>query len=202
MHLTKEQVEESETMVSFVHSLPMVQIVPKERNAVLIDYMTDQQLTETYHMIHKAAKYGHGFGFREFTSEADFRNEIAGSNCFAVMRKEDGSLVASIILAQSKFYRGSNEVVDPFIIVKYSERCKGLGEFCMRKAVELSTSLGYKAMYVDTFTNNNAMIRIIDKIGGFQKVGVLPIGGSLPSGKYVSSLIYFRSLSRDEQNNT
>ncbi|KAK3087894.1 hypothetical protein FSP39_012185 [Pinctada imbricata] len=188
-------------MVSFLGTLPSIESVSSALPAVVLDYMTESQLTETYHMIQKAAKYGHGFGFQEFSSEDDFRNEISGSRCFAVTCKEEGTLLASLILAQSKFYRGSDQVVDPYIIVKYSDRCKGLGEFCMRQAIKLSVSFGYIAMYIDTFANNVAILRIIDKIGGFQQVGCLPVGGCLPCGKFVPSIIFYRNLLIGEENN-
>jgi RimJ/RimL family protein N-acetyltransferase len=67
-------------------------------------------------------------------------------------------------------------MADPFVIVKRSERQQSLGEFALRQAVEFATYLGYIGMYVDTFSSNKAILRIIDKIGGFQKVGVLPVG--------------------------
>jgi RimJ/RimL family protein N-acetyltransferase len=50
-------------------------------------------------------------------------------------------------------------------------------------------------MYVDTFTSNKAILRIIEKIGGFQKVGVLPVGGKLQGGQIVSSVIFIKYLS-------
>jgi RimJ/RimL family protein N-acetyltransferase len=49
-------------------------------------------------------------------------------------------------------------------------------------------------MYVDTFSSNKAILRIIDKIGGFQKVGVLPVGGRLQDGQIVSSIIFIKYL--------
>jgi RimJ/RimL family protein N-acetyltransferase len=164
--------------------------------------MTEQQLTETYCMIQEAAQHGDGYGIDEFDSEKDFRRDIEGSDCFAVTCKESGELLAGFILAVSKFYRGVSAVVDPFIMVKRSERNQKLGEFCMRKAIDFSKNLGYIGMYVDTFSNNVAVQKIIDKIGDFQKVGFLPLGGKLYNGQLVGSVIYYRSLQTNPADDT
>ncbi|XP_062590064.1 uncharacterized protein LOC134251675 [Saccostrea cucullata] len=180
--------------MTWINSLPMVATLINGRH-VIIDFMTEQQLTETYCMIQEAAQHGDGYGIDEFDSEKDFRREIEGSDCFAVICKESGELLAGFILAVSKFYRGANGVVDPFIIVKRSERNQKLGEFCMRKAIAFSEKIGYMGMYVDTFSNNIAVRRIIEKIGDFQQVGFLPLGGKLKSGQLIGSVIYYRDLS-------
>ncbi|XP_062590073.1 uncharacterized protein LOC134251680 [Saccostrea cucullata] len=193
---------EKETSCDWIlSSLPMVTTLINGRH-VIIDYMTDQQLTETYFMIQEAAQNGDGYGIDEFDSEKDFRREIEGSDCFAVTCKENGELLAGFILAESKFYRGVNGVVDPFIIVKRSERNQKLGEFCMRKAINFSKKLGYMGMYVDTFSNNIAVLRIIEKIGEFQKVGFLPLGGRLHNGELVGSVIYYRDLQNNPSDDT
>jgi RimJ/RimL family protein N-acetyltransferase len=61
-------------------------------------------------------------------------------------------------------------------------------------AIDFATYLGYFGMYVDTFTSNKAILRIVEKIGGFQKVGVLPVGGKLQGGQIVSSVIFIKYL--------
>jgi RimJ/RimL family protein N-acetyltransferase len=61
----------------------------------------------------------------------------------------------------------------------------------MRTAIDFATYLGYFGMYVDTFTSNKAILRIIEKIGGFQKVGVLPVGGKLQGSHSTMSSIEF-----------
>ena len=177
----------------YLNFLPEVASLHTGR-AVIIDYMTESQLTQTYCMIQEAAQNGDGYGIDEFHSEEDFRREIDESDCFAVTCKESGELIAGFILAVSKFYRGAADVVDPFIIVKRSERNQKLGEFCMRKAIEYSRKLDYKGMYVDTFSNNIAVQRILEKIGTFAKVGFLPLGGKLQNGQLVGSVIYYMDL--------
>lgn len=176
--------------------IPQVPMVAKLRTgrSVIVDYMSDRQLTETYCMIQEAAQYGEGYGIDEFGSEAEFRMDIKDSDCFAITCKESGCLLAGFIIAVSKFYRGHNAMADPFVIVKRSERQQSLGEFALRQAVEFATYLGYIGMYVDTFSSNKAILRIIDKIGGFQKVGVLPVGGRLQDGQIVSSIIFIKYL--------
>ncbi|XP_021366874.1 uncharacterized protein LOC110459097 [Mizuhopecten yessoensis] len=158
--------------------LPMLTALQTGR-AVIIDSMTDRQLTETYYMIQEAAKNCEGYGMDEYETEKDFRGKIDGSHCFVIMCKERGEMIAAIIIAASKFYRGPSEVADPLAIVRSSERQQSLGEFTMRTAIDFSRRLGYMGMYVDTFTNNVAARKIIEKIEGFRHVGFLPLAGRL-----------------------
>ncbi|KAJ8321802.1 hypothetical protein KUTeg_000273 [Tegillarca granosa] len=181
--------------------LPMIATLPNGRS-VIIDRMTDLQLTETYCMIQEAAQHNDGYGIDEFLTEADFRNEIVGSDCFAITCKSSGEMLAGFILAISKFYRGAAGVVDPFIIVKRSERNQKLGQFAFQKAVDFSKKLGYMGMYVDTFSNNVAIQRILEKLGGFTKVGMLPLGGRLNNGRLIGSVIYYKDLTDDGLNVT
>jgi hypothetical protein len=58
-------------------------------------------------------------------------------------------------------------MVDPFIIIKESERGQGLGEFATRKAIEFSQKLGYVGMYVDTFSNNTGRSLIFSPLAGW-----------------------------------
>lgn len=167
---------------------------------VIIDHMTESQLTETYNMIQEAAMYGEGYGIDEFNSEKEFREEIRGSDCFAIMCEHTKTLLASVIIAVSKFYRGHGSIADPFVIVKRTERRQRLGEFSMRLAIDFAKRLGYLGMYVDTFSNNSAIIKIIDHIGGFVQVGFLPIGGKLQNGSIVGSVIFYCNFA-DENNN-
>jgi hypothetical protein len=108
--------------------IPQVPMVAKLRTgrSVIVDYMSDRQLTETYCMIQEAAQYGEGYGIDEFGSEAEFRMDIKNSDCFAITCKESGCLLASFIIAVSKFYRGHSAMADPFVIVKRSERQQSL----------------------------------------------------------------------------
>ena len=87
------------------------------------------------------------------------------------------------------------------MVVKRSERKQRLGEFALRKSIEFAKRLGYAGMYVDTFSNNIAIIKIIQNIGGFLQVGALPIGGKLQDGHIVGSVIFYKNFA-DENNNT
>ncbi|VDI31089.1 Hypothetical predicted protein [Mytilus galloprovincialis] len=176
-----------------LYSLPMVESLETGRH-VIIDAMTDKQLAETYDMIQDAAAHGSGFGIDEFINEKNFRQEIHDSHCFAIICKESCDLIGGIILANSKFYRGASTMVDPFIIIKRTERGQRLGEFAMKTAIQFSQQLGYVGMYVDTFSNNTGMLKILQKIGGFTQVGFLPVGGRLQSGKLIGSIIFYRDL--------
>ena len=178
--------------------LPMIEQLETGRY-VIIDAMSDAQLAETYLMIQDAAAHGSGFGIDEFVNEKSFRQEIHDSHCFAIICKESCQLLGGIILANSKFYRGSTTMVDPFIIIKRGERGQGLGEFAMRKAIQFSQKLGYVGMYVDTFSNNTGIIRILQKIGGFNQVGFLPVGGRLQNGKLIGSIIFYLDLTSSDQ---
>lgn len=162
--------------------------------SVVVNYMTERQISETYYMIQEAAQCGEGYGIDEFESEEEFRTEIKDSDCFAISCKESGEFLAGFIIALSKFYRGHDAMADPFIIVKRTVRKQTLGEFALQTALDFAAHLGYIGMYVDTFTSNKGILRIIEKIGGFQKVGVLPIGGKLQDGQIVSSVIFMKYL--------
>ena len=185
----------------YLTCLPMVAELATGRH-VIIDYMTESQVSETYDMIQDAAQNGEGYGIDEFESEDLFRREITGSDGFAITCKDSGEMIAGFIIAVSKFYRGNSGVADPFIIVKSSERQQRLGEFAMRHSIDFSKKLGYMAMYVDTFSNNMAIQRIVEKIGGFQRVGFLPLGGRLQSGELVGSVIYYKDLNLNPSNLT
>ncbi|CAG2214719.1 uncharacterized protein [Mytilus edulis] len=167
---------------------------------VVIDYMTETELTKTYNMIQEAAKNGEGYGIDEFDSEKEFRKEIKGSHSFAIKCPDSGSFLAGVIIAVSKFYRGHGAIADPFVIVEKSERKQRLGEFALRKSLEFAKRLGYKGMYVDTFSNNVAMIKIIESIGGFEQVGCLPVGGKLQNGHVVGSVIFYCNFVDDNNN--
>ncbi|XP_067667843.1 uncharacterized protein [Haliotis asinina] len=162
---------------------------------VIIDTMSDSQLSETFGLIQTAAQSGNGFGVDEYSSEKEFRKDIDGSFNFAIMSKDTGEMVAAFMLAISKYYRGCNSVADPFIIVKKSERGKGIGEFCLQMCVDFAQDLDFKGMYVDTFSNNHAMIKIIENVGGFTQVGCLPMGGKMKDGSIVSSIIFYKHFS-------
>ena len=201
MFITKEKEAFLPEEKPYLACLPMVAKLSTGR-AVIIDYMTEGQVTETYEMIQEAAENSEGYGIDEFDTEDDFRREIEGSDCFAVTCKDSGDMLVGFIVAVSKFYRGPSGVADPFIIVKRTERQQRLGEFAMRHAIDFSKKLGYMAMYVDTFSNNMAIQRIVEKIGGFQRVGFLPLGGRLQSGELVGSVIYYMDLKLNMSNLT
>lgn len=150
--------------------LPLLSQLPNNRE-IIIDWMSDDHMTETYELIQQCAEDGHGFGVDEFQNEEEFRDEIRESFCFVVIDERTKELIASFIMTSSKFYRGSPDAVDPYIIVRPNDRQKGIGEFCMRKVLEFSEILGYQGMYVDTFCNNLGMQKIISKLGGFIKCG-------------------------------
>ncbi|XP_050397922.1 uncharacterized protein LOC126815899 isoform X1 [Patella vulgata] len=175
---------------------PFLTSLPDGRE-VVIGYMTDQQLSETFAMIQEAAQQSNGFGIDEYSNENEFRQDITGGYCFAVTLKETGELIASFILAISRFYRGST-VADPFVIVKSTERRRGIGEFCLQSAVDLASELGFIGMYVDCFSNNRGMLKIIENTGGFARVGCLPLGGQMKTGEIVGSVIFYRDLRREE----
>ncbi|XP_046578633.1 uncharacterized protein LOC124286317 [Haliotis rubra] len=161
---------------------------------VIIDTMSDSQLSETFGLIQAAAQSGNGFGVDEYSSEKEFREDIDGSFNFAIMSKDTGEMVAAFMLAISKYYRGCNSVADPFIIVKKSERGKRIGEFCLQMCVDFAQDLNFVGMYVDTFSNNRAMIKIIENVGGFTQVGCLPMGGKMKDGSIVSSIIFYKDF--------
>ena len=174
-------------------SMPACESLP-DGSAFIIDVMTGSQLTRMYHMIEDACKSANGFSVDEFETEADFRSEIKDGHPFAVVRKENGDMVAGFVVMASKYFRGNETVADSYIIVKRSHRNKGIGNLCFSLSIRYAKQLGYIGMYMDTFTTNAAMIKIIERFSGFERVGVLPMGGRLTDGTIVSSYLYYKDL--------
>lgn len=182
--------------------LPMHVALPDGRH-VTIDTMTDSQMSNMYKLIVAAAINGHGFGVDEYPTEKDFRREVDGYPSFVLCGKECGKLIAAFSLVDSKFYRGTeNKVVDPIIIVKKSERGKGIGDFIFRQVVHFSKRLGFTGIYTDTFNNNHAMMKIIERYPGFQRVGHFPMSGKMPDGTLVGANLYFKDLRNTGEDNT
>lgn len=188
--LCKENRRMSASVVPFVTS---VQSRDGQKHVLLVDAMTEEQVSETYTMISCAAQNGQGFGVDEYNDEAEFRAEIEDGYRFAIMEKDSGEMVAAFILAVSKYSRGC-PTADPFIIVRSDQRGKGLGRTCMELCVELAGRLGFLGMYVDTFSNNTAMLTIIKSIQGLRQVGSLPMGGVMTDGSMVGTLIFYKDL--------
>ncbi|XP_025092100.1 uncharacterized protein LOC112562807 isoform X1 [Pomacea canaliculata] len=174
------------SLVPFVTSL-------HDGTRVIIDTMTDAQLTQTYGLIHDAAQHGQGFGVDEYSDESEFRADVASGFHFAIMDKDGGDLLAAFILALSRYSRGCR-VADPFIIVRPDQRGRRLGELCLCMCEVFARHLGFMGMYVDTFANNTPMIKVIERIGGYRLVGALPAGGYMTDGSMVGSLVYYKDL--------
>lgn len=158
-----------------------------------IDYLTDEQFRETFQMVQQASEDGTGFCIDEYPEYEVFHDELRYGDFFGITNLETGELMAAFLLAVSKYYRGWR-VADSFIIVKKSVRRQRLGELCMRLACDYAQKIGYLGMYVDLFSNNEAMIRILKTIGGFEKVGFLPMAGQCKHAGLLSGYIYFRDF--------
>lgn len=167
-----------------------------EPQLFLVDAMTEAQTSETYAMICSAAQQGQGFGVDEYANEAEFRADVDNGYRFAVIDKDSGEMVAAFILAISKYSRGC-AVADPYILVKDNHRGRGLGRLCMELCVELAARLDFMGMYVDTFSNNTAMLSIIRSIPGLKQVGCLPMGGVMTNGEVVGTVIFYKDLRPD-----
>lgn len=196
---SKNMIDSKNIIANFQHycnvmHLPLHAKLP-DGNQVVIDRMTDSQITDMYQLINNAASTGNGFGVDEYPTEKDFRNEIKDGHNFAVCSKDCGKMIAAFSLINSKFYRGADlTFADPIVIVRRSERGKGIGEFIFKHIVLFSKLLGYLGIYTDTFSNNIAMMKIIENSPGFQLVGHLPVGGKMPDGSVVSTNVYFKDL--------
>lgn len=179
--------------------LPMTTTLP-DGTEVVIDVMTDSQMTDMYELISSAAMTGDGFGVNEFPTEKHFRMEVKDGHHFAVCNKDHGKMIAAFSLINSKYYRGTDLAFgDPIIVVNRSERGKGIGDFIMRHIVLFSKRLGYLGIYIDTFTNNVPMTKIIEHTPGFQFVAHLPVGGKLPDGSIIGTNVYFKDLRNSDE---
>ena len=159
---------------------------------VKVQHMTDEMFHETYRILKLASR--RRSRLNEFSSEAEFRKEISESDCYAVLCRESGTLLASFIIGDSKFYRGSEGAADPYIIVNPDVKGQHLEEFCLRMAIEICRMKGYMGVYIDTLSTDIAIQDLLVRLGGFQKVGNLPLGGKLASGRVMDSVIYFKSF--------
>ena len=189
--LLKEYSKLSATVIPYSTSLV-------NGRSVIVDAMSDLQIHEMYQLVQDAAQSGQGFGADEYADEKEFIEDITDGFQFAVMDKNSGEMVAAFILAISKFSRGC-QVADPFIVVKKNMRGSGLGTFCMKLCVRFAKELGFMGIYCDTFSNNQGMINIIEKIPGFQQVGALPMGGVMKDGRIVGTLIYYKDLRAEQE---
>lgn len=170
---------------------PLHTTLPDGRH-VIISAICEEELSDVYALVQGAALNNDGFGYDEFPTESHFRAEVQQGKNFQICLQDSGKLVAVLFITTSKFYRGQS-VADSYILVQPEERRKGIGEFCFRLCVDYCRRLGYQAMYADTFSTNVAMRKIFEKFG-FQRVGVLPMGGTLQDGTVVSSQIYYLDL--------
>ena len=162
---------------------------------VTVDVMTDSQLSEMYALISDAARLGEGYGVDEWPTEAEFRAEIDGGSHFVVHSSVTGLMIGAFSLAVSKYYRGTSvRVADPVIIVPRADRRRGVGEFVFQTVVSFSRRLGYSGIYTDIFENNVAMIKILERYPGMQRVGNLPLAGQMPDGSFVGGIVYFKDL--------
>lgn len=163
---------------------------------VTVSVVTDPHVTEVYNMIQDAAMNGDGYGVDEFPTEKDFLKEVQHENgkVFRICASDSGKTIAAFVVLDSKYYRGQGTVADSYVIVKPEERRKGIGEFCMEMILQLARRIGYLGIYADTFNDNIAMRRILERCG-FQRVGALPMSGRMPDGSVKPSVIYYRELS-------
>ncbi|KAK7478654.1 hypothetical protein BaRGS_00030117 [Batillaria attramentaria] len=175
--------------------LPLHTTLPDGRHVTISD-IPDHQLSEVYAMIQQAAYDSDGFGWDEFPTEAHFRCEVNDGKNLQICLQETCKMIAVLLLTPSRFYRGQR-VADPWLIVHPDERRKRVGEFCFGLGLDYCRRLGYQAAYADTFTNNVAMRRILEKLG-FQRVGLLPMGATLRNGTIVGSVIYYKDLRQDQ----
>ncbi|KAL8605970.1 hypothetical protein ACOMHN_063005 [Nucella lapillus] len=174
--------------------LPFPTTLP-DGKGVIVNRVTDHQVSEMYDMIQDSAMKGEGYGVDEFPSEKDFVKEVHNANgkIFHVSDRESGATLAAFVILDSKYFRGQNTVADCYMVVQREQRRKGLGEFCMKMVLEFARRMGYSGIYSDTFNDNIAMRKIIEQ-AGFQKVGVLPMSARMPDGSVKPSVIYYREL--------
>ncbi|KAK6167957.1 hypothetical protein SNE40_021875 [Patella caerulea] len=92
--------------------VPLVTTLP-DGEEVVIDFMTDAQISETYAMIQEDAENGVGYGINEYPSENAFRLEIKGGFPFAVRKKDSDKLIAGFIITSSSFLsrNGSSRLI-------------------------------------------------------------------------------------------
>jgi len=159
------------------------------------DKCSDVQLSELYRLITVAMAEGEGYGIDEFTSEEDFRKKIEGAHSFCAYSPGSGEVLGGFIIRNSVIYRGTTfKIAEPFLILRKTERGRGVGLFLMQLVIHLSARLDYMGIYFETFCNNENTVRNFDAQPMFKRVGHLPLSGLLKDGSHVGSYIYFVDL--------
>lgn len=179
--------------------LPMMTSLPSGRK-VVVDHMTDRQITETYGMVEKDASNGLGFAVDEYVTEEDFRDEVCEGFGFVVLNEDKSELISAFFIIRSRFCR-DGRAADPIVIVREDQRGQKLGEFCSKLVMQFAPKLGFLCIYFDIFTNNKAMLHIVHKLEGLTRVGHLPYSGRLgDTGKIIGSDVFFYSFTKQSNN--
>ncbi|XP_046576712.1 uncharacterized protein LOC124284640 isoform X2 [Haliotis rubra] len=173
--------------------LPLTLTLP-DGSDVIIDHLTDAQMTEMYAMIKDAAQHGEGYGMDEYLNEEGFRSEVGSGEKLAVMRRDTGELIAGVGNSIGHTCR-TQVVVEAFLVVKRSERGRKLGYLVLHLSILLARDFGYVGLLLNMVRNNTVMQKLSDYFG-FTRVGELPVSCLLPSGQLEGGLLYYLDVSK------
>lgn len=133
-----------------------------------------------------------GVGFDVFDSQDTFTKDLREHYNYVIARKSDKKNMASVILKRSRFYRGV-KTADLIIVVEPDFRAFGLPitEYCIRVSEIQATRNGFVGVYVDTFEDNESLVRVFKTLG-YSQVARLP--GDKSDKTFVMSKLYFKNL--------
>ena len=107
--------------------------------------------------------------------------------------KSSELLVASVILTNSKYYRGPS-IVTPWSFVSPAHSGRGLDSLCLSISEYMAKRLGFWGMYLDMLVSDSASVALMERKAGYTRVGTLPHVEMDTQGQPVGCHVYYKDL--------
>ncbi|GFO12090.1 hypothetical protein PoB_003859500 [Plakobranchus ocellatus] len=102
-------------------------------------------------------------------------------------------LVASVILTDSKYFRGSF-IVTPWSFVSPAYKGRGLDSLCLSISELMAKRLGFWGMYLDMLVTDVSSVSLVERKAGYVRVGTLPNVDVDSRGRVVGCHVYYKDL--------
>jgi len=167
---------------------------------VVIDYVSESEITEVYKLYQDAASKGQGYGADEFDGLEGFRKSFAEEgHAFLARDVNTGAILFTFSITSTVYCRSSNPVMaDSYMLISPNNRGKSIGLDMVRITLKVMRDLGYKGVVSDTFLSNQAMFRLMHKIG-MNTVAYIPNGAKVQGIGWTDMVIMHRNLEENEQ---
>ncbi|GFS10372.1 hypothetical protein ElyMa_003059400, partial [Elysia marginata] len=103
------------------------------------------------------------------------------------------SLVAGVILTDSKYYRGPS-FVTPWSFVSPAYMGRGLDSLCLSISELMATRLGFWGLYLDMLVTDRFSVALVERRAGYARVGTLPHVEMDKAGQPVGCHVYYKDL--------